>query len=98
MIQIKPRPLDIRRGLLYIHTIINIGWRIMEFERLKKEKNPVLAVCYDFDRTLTPDDMQAQGFIQSVGADVKEFSTLFPYTTLFRSKSRIWIITLPICI
>ncbi len=45
----------------------------MEFERLKKEKNPVLAVCYDFDRTLTPDDMQAQGFIQSVGADVKEF-------------------------
>ncbi len=45
----------------------------MEFERQKKEKNPVLAVCYDFDRTLTPDDMQAQGFIQSVGADVKEF-------------------------
>lgn len=45
----------------------------MEFERQKKEKDPVLAICYDFDRTLTPDDMQAQGFIQSVGADVKEF-------------------------
>ena len=45
----------------------------MEFERQKKEKNPVLAVCYDFDRTLTPADMQAQGFIQSVGADVEEF-------------------------
>lgn len=45
----------------------------MEFERQKKEKNPVLAVCYDFDRTLTPDDMQAQGFIQSVGANVEEF-------------------------
>ena len=45
----------------------------MEFERQKKEKNPVLAVCYDFDRTLTPDDMQAQGFIQSVGEDVKKF-------------------------
>lgn len=45
----------------------------MEFERQQKEKNPVLAICYDFDRTLTPDDMQAQGFIQSVGADVKEF-------------------------
>ena len=28
---------------------------------------PVLAMCYDFDKTLTPDDMQAQGFIQSVG-------------------------------
>ncbi len=65
----------------------------MEFERLKKEKNPVLAVCYDFDRTLTPDDMQAQGFIQSVGADVKEFW----HRTRLR-KSRIWIITLPICI
>ena len=32
-----------------------------------------LAVCYDFDRTLSPDDMQAQGFIQSVGENVKEF-------------------------
>ena len=30
---------------------------------------PVLAMCYDFDKTLTPDDMQAQGFIQSVGYD-----------------------------
>lgn len=45
----------------------------MEFVRQKKESKPVLAVCYDFDRTLTPDDMQAQGFIQSVGADVDEF-------------------------
>ncbi len=45
----------------------------MKFERLKKPENPVLAVCYDFDRTLSPDDMQAQGFIQSVGADVAEF-------------------------
>ena len=33
----------------------------------------MLAVCYDFDRTLTPGDMQAQGFIQSVGEDVNEF-------------------------
>lgn len=33
----------------------------------------VLAICYDFDRTLTPDDMQAQGYIQSVGADVTAF-------------------------
>lgn len=45
----------------------------MEFERLKKENKPVLAICYDFDRTLSPDDMQAQGFIQSVGEDVDEF-------------------------
>lgn len=45
----------------------------MGYERLKKEERPVLALCYDFDRTLSPDDMQAQGFIQSVGEDVKEF-------------------------
>ena len=45
----------------------------MQYERLKKGTAPVLAVCYDFDRTLTPGDMQAQGFIQSVGADVRQF-------------------------
>lgn len=31
------------------------------------EKDIVLAICYDFDKTLSPDDMQAQGFIQSLG-------------------------------
>ena len=45
----------------------------MEFSRKAKEQQPVLAVCYDFDKTLTPDDMQAQGYIQSVGYDVKQF-------------------------
>lgn len=33
----------------------------------------VLAICYDFDKTLSPTDMQAQGYIQSVGYDVAEF-------------------------
>ncbi len=33
----------------------------------------VLALCYDFDKTLSPTDMQAQGYIQSVGYDVSEF-------------------------
>ena len=33
----------------------------------------VLAICYDFDKTLSPDDMQAQGFIQSLNVDVNEF-------------------------
>lgn len=37
------------------------------------EGMPVIAICYDFDKTLSPDDMQAQGFIQSVGYDVKAF-------------------------
>ena len=36
---------------------------------------PVLAICYDFDKTLSPDDMQAQGFIQSLHVDVNEFWT-----------------------
>ncbi len=45
----------------------------MEYIRKTKESQPVLAVCYDFDKTLTPDDMQAQGYIQSVGYDVKQF-------------------------
>ena len=44
-----------------------------EYKRERKEERPVLAVCYDFDKTLSPDDMQAQGFIQSVGYDVGEF-------------------------
>ena len=26
-------------------------------------QNNVLAICYDFDRTLTPYEMQAQGYI-----------------------------------
>ena len=38
-----------------------------------KDKKPVVAICYDFDKTLSPDDMQAQGFIQSVGYDVEAF-------------------------
>lgn len=42
-------------------------------ERRNKETVPVLAICYDFDKTLSPDDMQAQGFIQSVGYDVGAF-------------------------
>ena len=45
----------------------------MDFVRKCKEAWPVLAICYDFDKTLSPDDMQAQGYIQSVGYDVKKF-------------------------
>ena len=45
----------------------------MDYERRHKEKHPVVAICYDFDKTLSPDDMQAQGYIQSVGYNVKDF-------------------------
>lgn len=44
-----------------------------EFRRKTKEDKPVIAICYDFDKTLSPDDMQAQGYIQSVGYDVESF-------------------------
>lgn len=46
-----------------------------KYNRKKKESIPVVAICYDFDKTLTPNDMQAQGFIQSIDYDVKEFWT-----------------------
>ena len=42
--------------------------------RKTKESKPVLAICYDFDKTLSPDDMQAQGYIQEVyDGDVQTF-------------------------
>lgn len=44
-----------------------------EFIRKSKENKPVVAICYDFDKTLSPDDMQAQGYIQSVGYEVESF-------------------------
>lgn len=34
---------------------------------------PILAICYDFDKTLSPTDMQAQGYIQSIDNDVDSF-------------------------
>lgn len=37
------------------------------------KKKPILAICYDFDKTLSPDDMQAQGYIQSVDCEVADF-------------------------
>lgn len=40
---------------------------------IEDNQETVLAICYDFDKTLTPDDMQAQGYIQSVCADVEAF-------------------------
>lgn len=45
----------------------------MKTARREIEGRPVLAVCYDFDRTLSPEDMQAQGYIQSIGYDVADF-------------------------
>ena len=43
------------------------------YERRTRAGRPVIAICYDFDKTLTPTDMQAQGYIQAVGYDVPDF-------------------------
>lgn len=43
------------------------------YEREVKSDKPVVAICYDFDKTLSPNDMQAQGYIQDVGYDVDAF-------------------------
>lgn len=42
-------------------------------EKRNKEKKFTLAICYDFDKTLSPEDMQAQGYIQSLNEDVSNF-------------------------
>jgi len=46
-----------------------------KFKRKIKENLPVVAICYDFDKTLSPDNMQAQGFIQKVKYNIEEFWT-----------------------
>ncbi len=43
------------------------------FNTKKKGSMPIVAICYDFDKTLSPEDMQAQGFIQAVGYTVEDF-------------------------
>ncbi|MBO4725450.1 MAG: haloacid dehalogenase-like hydrolase, partial [Firmicutes bacterium] len=43
-------------------------------DKKNSDINPILAICYDFDKTLSPDNMQAQGYIQDTyGGEAVEF-------------------------
>lgn len=53
----------------------------------REESMPVLAMCYDFDKTLTPDDMQAQGFIQSVGYDEEQIKQFWQESNQLAKKN-----------
>ena len=37
------------------------------------EKKPIIGICYDFDKTLSPNNMQASGYFKSIGYDDEEF-------------------------
>lgn len=59
---------------MVVEKIVLNGVSFMPTNRKTKEDKPVLAICYDFDKTLSPDDMQAQGYIQSVyDGDIPSF-------------------------
>ena len=45
---------------------------MQKYERKTKEDRPVMAICYDFDKTLSPDNMQAQGYLQAIDYEDQE--------------------------
>lgn len=48
------------------------------YEKMNDEiraKKPKMAICYDFDKTLSPDDMQTFTLIPSFGIDKASFGS-----------------------
>ncbi|MFW5780020.1 MAG: HAD family hydrolase [Bacillota bacterium] len=43
------------------------------FSDMEVKGSPIAALCYDFDKTLSPKDMQEYGFIDSLGMTSQEF-------------------------
>lgn len=44
-----------------------------KFISKNKDDFPIIALCYDFDKTLSPKDMQEYGFIERLGMTAKDF-------------------------
>ena len=53
-------------------TIVAQELKLKEIETIKNRK-PRMAICYDFDKTLSPDDMQTFTLIPSFNIDKDSF-------------------------